>query len=34
MEELFTKIASLICIGIVLGGASWLNMYLYKRGKW
>jgi hypothetical protein len=31
--ELLTKIAALICVGVVMGGASWLNLYLYRRGK-
>lgn len=33
MAALITKILALVCIGAVLGGGSWLNLYLYKRGK-
>ncbi len=31
--DLLTKIAALICIGVFIGGAMRLNLYLYRRGK-
>jgi hypothetical protein len=33
MADLVTKIFALVCVGVVMGGVSWLNLHLYKKGK-